>query len=430
LKAIALVDCNSFYCSCERVFRPDLEDKPVIVLSNNDGCAIARTTEAKALGIKMGAPFYQIKNYCKKNGVTVFSCNFALYTDLSRRVMETLAGMCSELEVYSVDEAFMDLTGVPDLTNYGRVIRAKILNEIKIPTGVGIAPTKALAKVANYIAKRSNKAGGVVNLMDKKMQDIALARVPIEEIWGVGRANAVKMRGLGIKTALELRDFPNEMLIQKVFTKVGLQLKHELMGIACFDLNLDITKKKEIMCSRTFGKSVFDKASLKESIAGYITNAAAKLRGQDSLCTELSVFARTNAFKDGPQYYMYERQKLINPTSDSRKLIEMALELVDMSYREGYEYKKAGAKLSNFYDSSEYQIDFFHPFDSKIDYRLMRVMDRVNLYYGDGTLKSMACGVSEKAWKMNREFLSRSFTTRWRDLLVFNGGEPMGEGEG
>ncbi len=274
----ALIDCNSFYCSCERVFRPDLNNKPVIVLSNNDGCAIARTSEAKELGIEMGAPYFQIKEFCKENNVAVFSSNFSLYTDLSNRIMRSLANHCPTIEIYSVDEAFVDFTGIRDLTEHGIFLKEMLLKNIGIPTSVGIAPTKVLAKIANHIAKKSTKANGVVNLIDEKLQDIALKRVKVEDIWGVGRANTKKLNMLGIHTAYDYREFKNEQLIQKLFTKTGLQIKHELMGISCFPLNEDAANKKEIMCSRTFGYQVIDKNTLKESVANYVTKAAERAR--------------------------------------------------------------------------------------------------------------------------------------------------------
>lgn len=418
-KMFALIDCNSFYCSCERIFRPELKDVPVIVLSNNDGCAIARTSEAKALGIKMGDPFFKIKKFCQKHGVAVFSSNFSLYTNISARVMVTIAQECPAVEVYSVDEAFVDLTGIPNLLEHGKKLREVILKNIGIPTGVGIAPTKVLAKIANHLAKKSSKAQGVVCLDTPRLIDEALKRVAVEDIWGVGGANSAKLKALGIHTAFQFKEYKNERLIQKIFTKVGVQLKHELMGINCFDLSHDIDAKKEIMCSRSFGKPVFDKETLKQSIAGYISNAAEKLRAQDSLCTQLTVFARTNPFKNVEQYYMYERVKLVNPTSDTRKLLELASQMIDSAFRPGLEYSKAGAKLGNFYRCDEYQIDFFHPFDSADDTSLMKVVDKINYLEGPNTIRFMSCGVSDQAWRMNRNYKSPRYTTSWNELPLF-----------
>lgn len=418
--AYALVDCNSFYCSCERIFRPDLWNKPVIVLSNNDGCTISRTNEAKTLGIKMGDPYFKIKSLCKKNNVEVFSSNFSLYTNISDRVMKTLIKHCPQVEVYSVDEAFCNLTGIKDLAKHGTFLKDEIYQNIGIPVGVGIGPTKVLAKIANRIAKKSLKANGVVCLMEEKFQDIALKMTPVGDIWGIGQANNQKLNQLGIKTAYDFKIYKNERLIQKIFTKVGLQIKHELMGINCFPLSMNIEAKKEIMCSRTFGGTVTDVQTLKESIANYISNASEKMRNQNSLCTEISVFARTNPFNQSEQFYLYEKAKLENPTCDTRKLIKLAFELINKSYRQGYEYKKTGVKLSNFFDSSEYQINFFSPSDSEKDIALMKILDRVNYTEGENTLKFGACGTSETPWSMNRNFKSPRYTTSWSELPIFN----------
>ncbi|MBT4791058.1 MAG: Y-family DNA polymerase [Halobacteriovoraceae bacterium] len=419
-KAYALIDCNSFYCSCERLFRPELNNKPVIVLSNNDGCAIARTNEAKALGIKMGEPYYKIKQLCKKHRVEVFSCNFALYTNISNRVMQIIISNCPDVEVYSVDEAFADLTGVEDILSHGKMLREKILQDVGIPTGVGIAPTKVLSKVANHIAKKSNKAKGVVYLDSEYLQNIALKRTPVGDIWGVGRASSKKLNDMRIYSAYEFKTYKNDKLIQKIFTKVGLQIKQELQGINCFALSQDVEKKKEIMCSRTFGDYVFDKNILKEAVSNYIENAAAKMRQQKSVCNEVSVFARTNPFKENiEQYYMYERSKLANPTCDTRTLLAEAFRLLERGYREGYEYRKAGIKLSNFNESSNFQMNFFYESDSEKDLKLMSAIDYINRVEGEGVLKFASSGTSDDAWKMNRNFKSPRYTTSWSELPSF-----------
>lgn len=419
-KAYALIDCNSFYCSCERVFRPELNNKPVIVLSNNDGCAIARTKEAKALGIKMGEPYYKIKPLCEKYGVRVFSCNFALYTNISNRVMQTLIQNCPDVEVYSVDEAFADLTGIEDILSHGRMLREKLLTNIGVPTGVGIAPTKVLSKIANHIAKKSDKAGGVVYLDSERLQNIALKRTPVGDIWGVGRANSKKMNDIGIHSAYDLKVYRNEKLIQKIFTKVGLQIQHELQGINCFNLSQDIEAKKEIMCSRTFGDYVLDKSILKEAISNYIESAATKMRRQGSLCNQISVFARTNPFKESSeQYYMYERSNLPNPTCDTRKLLREAFVLLDRGYRDGYEYRKAGIKLSNFNESTSFQMNFLYESDTERDLKLMSSIDFINRVEGEGVLKFASSGTSDAAFRMNRNFKSPRYTTSWNELPYF-----------
>lgn len=396
-----------------------MKNRPVIVLSNNDGCAIARTKEAKALGIKMGVPFFKIKNLCKNKGVAVFSTNFSLYTNISDRVMGVLKKYCPEVEVYSVDEAFIDLSGIKDPLEFGRRLKAIIMQEIGVPVSIGIAPTKVLSKVANKVAKVSNKADGVVVLDRVDYINIALARTKIEDLWGVGRKNSEKMRALGIKRAIDLKDFKNESLIRKNFSILGLRMKKELEGITCFPFNQPISKKKEIMCSRTFGDSVVNKEILTRAICNYITNAAEKLRAQKSKCLKVSIFARTNSFKNIPQYYMYGERKLQNPTSNTLRLINIAHELIDQYYKEGFEYIKAGARISSFMDQQEYQIDLLEQADSDAEEKLMNTIDSINFREGGGSVKSLACGVDDKAWKMNRRFKSPRYTTSWNELFVF-----------
>lgn len=418
-KVFALVDCNSFYCSCERIFRPELQNRPVIVLSNNDGCAIARTNEAKQLGIAMGTPYFKIKPLCQKYGVAVFSSNFSLYNDISRRVMSILTELSPRIQVYSIDEAFLDLSGIDDLISHGEEIKQTIKRTIGLPVGVGIAPTKVLSKVANYLAKKSPKANGVVSLMDKNLQDIALERTPVGELWGVGRRNVNKLNALQIHTAKDLRDFKNEKLIQKLFTKTGLQIKHELMGISCFDLDLDIEKKKGIMCSRSFARKISSLNDLKECIANYITDAAEKLRAQNSVCQEVGVFARTNTFMDDKKHHFFKSCKLKNPTSHTPKLIDTALKLAEEGYRDGHQYYKAGVQLMDFFHTKEYQINFLEEYDQEKDMRLMKNIDYINMQYGKTVIKSMACGTTGISWRMNRNFKSPCYTTKWDELKTF-----------
>ncbi len=416
---IGLVDCNSFYCSCERIFRPDLKNKPVIVLSNNDGCAIARTNEAKTLGIEMGAPYFKIKNLCEKKNVAVFSTNFSLYNNISDRVMRLLKKECPEVEVYSVDEAFIDLSGIHNPEAFSRNLKDLIYKNIGIPVSIGVAPTKVLSKDANKIGKKSKKANGVVVLDSNRYIDIALERTKIEDLWGVGRANAEKMRSLGIKKAIDLKTYQNDKQIRKVFSILGLRMKKELEGIKCFPFNELIVKKKEIMCSRTFGDSVFSIIDLKRAISNYISNAAKKLRDQESKCLKVSVFARTNSFKSTPQYYMYGERILTNPTSNTLKLINIAHELIDLNFRDGFEYKKAGAKISSFMDQQEYQIDLLDEADTLANEKLMKAIDAINDREGEKTIKSLACGTDDQAWKMNRNFKSPRYTTSWGELFLF-----------
>lgn len=417
---IALVDCNSFYCSCERVFRPDLKNKPVVVLSNNDGCAVSRTPEAKALGVKMGEPYFKFKDLCLTHDLKVFSANFSLYTNFSDRVMNTIKKLSPNVEVYSVDEAFVDATGLGDPSEFGKSIKARVERDTAIPVGVGLGPTKVLAKAANRLVKKHAQFDGVLSLVEEKDRAKYLRNLDIEDVWGIGRANTVKMKALGIRSAQDLVAFKNEKQIQKIFTKVGLQIKHELMGIPCFEFNKPIEPKKEIMCSRTFGGTLEHIDSLKEVVANYVTDAAEKLRAQDSCCQELTVFARTNPFNETDQYFLHETIKIPTPTLDTRKLILFAHAALLKGFKEGYSYKKAGVRLSGFYTSCELQMDLLNENDSIETKELMKVIDKINSREGETILKSAACGVHEKAWSMNQDHKSPKYTTSWSELAGFD----------
>jgi DNA polymerase V len=416
-KVFVMVDCNSFYCSCERLFDPSLHNRPVIVLSNNDGCAISRTKEAKALGIPMGAPYFKFRELCEQKNVAVFSSNFSLYTNISDRVMNVLRELAVEIEVYSVDEAWLDVTGVTkDYLEYGRYIKETVERRVGIPVGVGIAPTKTMAKLANHIAKKFPKSQGVVDLTRRDHWDEALRRVEVGDIWGVGRKSAEKLNALGIQTAKDFVEYNNELVIQKLLTKTGLQRKKELQGIQCFDLELEVDKKKVIRTSRTFGTPVYEKEVLRESLANYVSAAAEKLRRQQSVCSVITIFMRTSPFKNVPQYYAHEGLRLPVPTKDTRKLIKAAWQLLEDCFRGGFEYKKAGIELHEIVDEQEAQLSLFHPADSHRDDVVMQLMDTINQWEGPHTLKSMACGVDNQAWRMLREHKSPRFTTSWREI--------------
>lgn len=416
-RVYAMIDCNSFYCSCERLFRPEYRTRPVIVLSNNDGCAVARTQEAKDLGIKMGEPYFKIRGLCEKHKVGVFSSNFSLYTNISERVMQTLATMGVEIEVYSVDEAWLDITGVTqDYDGYGRYIKQRIEREIGIPVGVGIAFTKTMSKLANHIAKKSKRSGGVVDLTKKEYWQAARRRVAIEDIWGIGSRSAEKLNALGIKSAQDFVDYKNDRLIQKILTKTGLQRKKELEGIHCFGLELVVQKKKVIRSSRTFGGHVYEKEALKEAIASHISAASEKLRKQKSVCSVVSVFFRTSPFKNTPQYYAHEGIRLSSCTQDTRKLIKAAWTLLEGMYRGGYEYKKAGIELHDIRDENETQLSLLDVNDDQHSLKLMGTMDSINFWHGPKTLQSMACGVDNTAWRMLRDHKSPRYTTSWYEL--------------
>ena len=417
-KIYALVDCNAFFCSCERLFRPDLRNKPVGVLSNNDGCFVSRTKELKALGVKMGEPYFKVKELCDKHNVHVFSSNFSLYTNMSDRVMLTLSEFTPELEVYSVDEAFLNLSGFESwgIEDYAREIKATVERNTGIPVSIGVGPTKTLAKIANHVAKKSERARGVVCLLDKRLQDKALARVEVEDIWGVGRANSKKLRALNIRNAKEFRDYKNDKLIKKQFTKVGLQMKEELQGLPRFELSMETAKKKQILCSRTFGTPVFELQALREAVANYVSSACEKLRKQNSVCFSVEVFMRTSPFKNVPQYYAVDGQKMLSGTSDTRKVIKYAMEVLDKLYRAGYEYKKAGVRLTHIVDRGQAQMSLFEAPDDKHSDSLMKSLDAVNARDGSGTLKVATCGVNSRAWAMNRNKKSQRYVTGWSEL--------------
>jgi DNA polymerase V len=298
------------------------------------------------------------------------------------------------------------------------MVKDIIWQEVGIPVGVGIGRTKVLAKIANRIAKKSHKAKGVVEILQPHYLECALKQVAIEDVWGIGRANAEKMRALGIKNSWQLREYKNEQTILKIFTKVGLQIKHELQEISCFPFNKPYEPKKEIMCSRTFGGTVTTIADLKQAVASYVSLAAEKLRSQNSVCQEISVFARTNPFNGSEQTYLFETKKLPTPTADTFKLIDYAFAMLEKNFSAGYAYKKAGVRLLDFYQSREYQLDFFAHHDTEKSLLLMHALDKINYREGEQTLQSAACGVSQIAFKMNRNYKSPRYTTSWNELLV------------
>jgi DNA polymerase V len=415
-KVYALVDCNSFFCSCERLFRPDLRHRPVGVLSNNDGCFVSRTPELKKLGVAMGEPYFKVKDLCRKNNVAVFSSNFSLYTNISDRVMLTLAHFTPELEVYSVDEAFLNLSGFQNLGEYARIIKTTVEQHTGIPVSIGVAPTKTLAKVANHMAKKNPQSQGVVVLMEPSQQTQALKNLPVEEVWGIGRASSYKLRSLGVRTALEFRDYKNDRLIQKLFTKVGLQRKQELQGSPRFELELFPSKKQEIMVSRSFGQGVTDLEGLRQSVATHVSRASEKLRRQNSLSLCVQVYIRTSPFKNVPQRAVSMAHTMESPTADTVKIIRYAFQALDQLYRQGYEYKKAGVRLSEIVDHDQAQLSLFQMPDSDKSERLMACMDQINRKEGTDTVFVAACGTKDKKWTMNRQFHSPRYVTGWSEL--------------
>ena len=410
-----LVDCNSFYCSCERVFRPDTRGKPVIVLSNNDGCAIAFSKEAKAIGFgEMCEPYFKTKDRIAKHKVFVFSSNYTLYDDISKRVMKILETYTPRLEVYSVDEAFLDLDGYGnfDLFEYGMKIRKELLHKTGIPVGVGIAPTKVLSKAANKIAKKKN---GVWVMNTDKDIDATLKNFPTKDIWGIGSASARKLAMIGINTAYEFKMYKNDNLIQKLLTKTGREVQEELRGVSCLAME-EVEDKKVIANTRSFGKDTYDKSELKEAIATFATKVAEKLRNQDSVAYSLTVFIHTNAFKEYEQYYGSDHYTFQTGTSDTVKIIKAALEVLESIYRPGFGYKKGGVILNHIVPKNENQLNIFDsdPLDNE---KLSNVLDAINDRFGPRTIKSAACGINQE-WKLRSDYISKRFTTSWDEILT------------
>lgn len=416
----ALVDVNNFYASCETLFRPDLQGKPVVVVSNNDGCIISRSREAKKLGIDMAAPYFKIKDELHRQRVTVFSSNYALYADLSNRVMSTLAEITPSVELYSIDEAFIDLSGVSNcisLGAFGHQIRNQILKNTGLTTGVGIAPTKTLAKVANYAAKRWASAGGVVDISSRERQRKLLFHVPIHEVWGVGRRISKKLALMGIENALQLAD-SSTWVIRKHFNVVLERTVRELRGESCLAFDEFPPTKQQIICSRSFGKRITQYSDMHQAICAYAERAAEKLRAEHQFCRFISVFIRTSPHADNRIYYGNQASvTLMTPTNDTRDIIRAATSSLDQIWREGHRYMKAGVMLSDFFSSGVAQLNLFdenRPYANSA--ALMETIDRLNTS-GRGSVWFAGQGI-EKNWAMKRDMLSPAYTTRYSDLPV------------
>ena len=410
-----LIDCNSFYASCERVFRPDLAKVPIVVLSNNDGCVIARSYDAKPF-IKMGEPYFQIKYKLKQHGIVAFSSNYALYGDVSQRVMTLIESMVPAVEVYSVDEAFADLTGITELDSLGRRIRAQVLRCTGIPVGVGIAPTKTLAKLANHTAKRLQaQTGGVVDICDPFKRDWVLRNTDVAEVWGVGRRMKAHLDAMGIRTAMDLAK-ADPWTLRKKFSVVIEKTARELSGISCLELDEPNSPKQEICCSRAFGKRLTELPAIKEAVATYMMRASEKLRAQHSLCKKVRVGIRTGMFNaTEAQYANSVIIDLPYPTDDVRMLTKAATEAVERVYRQGYRYSKAEVMLLNLCQPGEYTDDLFasnQPTDST---KVMSVLDEINNRWGRGTLR-VASVPSSPEWAMRRSLMSPSYTTKLDQL--------------
>jgi DNA polymerase V len=412
----ALVDCNNFYASCERVFNPKLEGKPIIVLSNNDGCVVARSNEAKALGIKMGVPAFEIKNLIKVHNVQVFSSNYTLYGDMSQRVMESLKEFSPEMEIYSIDEAFLNLTGFEhlDLSEYGRKIKKSIKQWTGIPVSVGIARTKTLAKLANRIAKKNPENQGIANILDPKDEFEALSKIAVGDVWGIGSSFARLLESKGIRTALELRD-ADERWIKKKMGVVGLRTVLELRGISCLPLEDCRPTRKGMTVSRLFGKPIERLTELKEAMATYLSTAGEKLRRENLAANVLGVYVMTDRFKE-PYYSRSTTIELPVATCDTQELIRYGLRAVEALYRHGLQFKKGGVMLTDLVESSHVQQNLFDTSDRQRSMRLMQAMDKVNTAIGAETLRFAAAGINPQ-WKVLANHKSKRYTTCWDELV-------------
>ena len=413
---IALVDCNNFYVSCERAFRPDLRNVPVVVLSNNDGCAVSRSNEAKELGIKMGQPWFKCKELAEEHGILALSSNYALYADMSNRVMSILGRYAPRQEVYSIDECFLELTGVPKLRDLSYEMRERVLRWTGIPVCVGIGPTKTLAKLANHVAKKHPRSKGVFNYNDLSdaQQKKLLSQITVDEVWGVGRKITKRLALYGIQTVQELR-VAHTPTLRSEFGVVMEKTQRELQGISCIDLEEHIPDKQQIISSRSFGNPIKELAVVQDALSVFVANATAKLRAQSGQAAMVQVFLQTNRFKpDEPQYNPSMAVPLPQPTNDSLVINRWVHHVAGLLWRDGYDYKKAGIMLSDISPVSMVQGDLLEPVFTS-DNRLMKAIDGLNSRFGRGTIKVSTGGIRGE-WGMRQERKSPNYKTNWAEI--------------
>lgn len=413
----ALVDCNNFYASCERLFNPKLHGKPIVVLSNNDGCVIARSEEAKAIGIIMGSPAYMIDDMLKKNDVAVFSSNYTLYGDLSDRVMQTLGSFVPRIEIYSIDEAFLEMSAMPyhDLCTLGKRMKATVTRNTGIPVSVGIAPTKTLAKMANRYAKKDKGCGGVFWAANTSSINEMLSRTAVGDIWGIGHQYSLFLQKHGFRTALDLANAPEEW-VRKNMSVVGLRLLNELRGTACIVSLYQPRPKKNICTSRSFGKLLSDKNEIKVAVANYAALCAAKLRQQKTCCKKVQVFIETNPHKIAhQQYFMSITISLETASNHAADIIKYAMKGFDLIFKEGYLYLKCGVIVMDFVPEASIQQNIFSRVNEsgKI---VMETMDILNKRFGNEIVRTASQGF-ERRYKLKAQFLSPCYTTKINDLL-------------
>jgi len=413
---LALVDCNNFYVSCERLFRPDLAGVPMVVLSNNDGCVVSRSNESKALGVKMGQPWFECKELAEEHGILAFSSNYELYADLSNRVMNTLSGFSPSQEVYSIDECFVDLSGMPKLREVSYAMRQRVGQWVGMPVCVGIGPTKTLAKLANHVAKKHPRSKGVFsyNALTAEQKARLLAQLPVDEVWGVGRKLTKRLALHGVQTVLDLRD-AHIPTLRAEFGVVMEKIQRELQEVACIKLEEVQPDKQQIISSRSFGGMVTELPVLKDALSTFVANACAKLRAQNSHAAVIQVFLQTNRFrKDLPQYMPSLAVPLPYPTNDSLEVNRWADYLCERMFKDGYQYKKAGIMLSEISPVTRQQGDLLETAPAG-NQRLMQALDMLNKRYGRGAVKISTQG-AYKDWQMRQERKSPCYSTRWDEL--------------
>lgn len=414
----ALVDCNNFYCSVERLFNPKLEKKPVVVLSNNDGCAIARSEEAKALGVVMGTPGFMLKDLIQTKKITVFSSNYTLYGDISDRVMQTLGSFVSRMELYSIDEAFLDMHGMPycNLSNLGAEIRNTIMRNIGIPVTVGIAPTKTLAKMANHYAKKNRKEVGVFYAGTAIESEQMLSHTDVKDIWGIGHQFSLFLRRHGINTALQLSK-ANDAWIKSNMSVVGQRLLTELRGVTALKWDFEQPAKKDICTSRSFGALLTDKNIIGEAIANHAASCASKLRQQKTATSRLQVIISTNPHKTSEaQYTRSIKVMLESPTNNSADIIKHALKGFEIIFKPGYRYMKCGVTVSDFVPEDQIQPNMFDKCNKKRENALMETLDKINRSMGKDVVRLAVQGY-ERKYRLKAEWLSPRYTTKINEIL-------------
>lgn len=415
-----LADCNNFFVSCERVFRPELNGKPVIILSNNDGCVIARSNEAKRLGIKMGHPYFQLEALIKRHHVTVFSSNYALYSDMSQRVQQTLRSLCPATEVYSIDESFLNLQGIKEeeLDTFGHLVSAKVLKNTGIPISVGISHTKTLAKIASKLCKQYPKLRGSCYMHRPQDIEKVLKKFPIEDVWGIGRRFSVMLKSRNILTAYDFAQQPLDFVRNKMHLG-GMKTWYELHGRPCIEFEAHIPDKQQIMVSRSFGKEINTVEEITQQISLFTSMAAEKLRKQGSVCHAIQVFLLTNRFRhEQEQHYDNQLITLQAPSDSTVELVDIAVKTTAAIFRSGTYYKKAGVILTQFTPKESVQTVLFDEVDREKHDKLMHAMDKINEKQGQRTVVVATAGFD--GVKMNRNHLSPNYTTNWNDILVIN----------